>query len=41
MNTRFMNPENLHRLGLNLSDKVHLKRSGKYITLTNRIIYNT
>ena len=40
MNTIFLNPENSktcdpHRLLLNLSDKVNLKRSDKYVALSN------
>ena len=40
MNTIFMNPENSitsdsHRLLLNISDKLDLKRSDKYVTLLN------
>ena len=40
MDTIFMNSENSktsnpHRLLLNLSDKINLKRSNKYVTLSN------
>ena len=40
MNTIFMNPENSitsdsYRLLLNISDKLDLKRSNKYVTLLN------
>ena len=44
MNTMFMNYRNSetsdpHRLLLNLSDKIDLQRSDKYITLSNPSIY--
>ena len=44
MDTIFMNSENskisdLHRLLLNLLDKINLKRSDKYIVLSNFCIY--
>ena len=44
MNTIFMNSENSktsdpHRLLLNLSDKINLKRSDKYVALSNLSIY--
>ena len=40
MHTLFMNSENsktsdLHRLLLNFSDKINLKRSDKYVALSN------
>ena len=46
MDTKFMNFENSktsdpHRLLLNLSDKINLKRSDKYIALSNLSIYYT
>ena len=46
MDTIFMNSRNSktsdpHRLLLNLSDKINLKRSDKYIVLSNLIIYYT
>ena len=46
MDTVFMNSENSktsdpHRLLLNLSDKINLKRSGQYVTLSNLSIYYT
>ena len=46
MDTIFMNSENSktsapHRLLLNLSDKINLKRSDKYVALSNLSIYNT
>ena len=46
MDTIFMNSENSktsdpHRLLLNLADKVNLKRSNKYVALSNRSIYYT
>ena len=44
MDTIFLNSENtktsdLHRLLFNLSGKINLKRSDKYVTLTNLSIY--
>ena len=44
MNTIFMNSEtgktsNPHRLLLNLSDKINLKRSDEYVALLNLSIY--
>ena len=46
MNTIFMNSENSktydrHRLLLNLSDKINLERSDKYLALSNLSIYYT
>ena len=46
MGTIFMNSKNnktsaLHKLLLNLNDKINLKRSGKYIPLSNLNIYYT
>ena len=46
MDTIFMNSENsktsrLHRLLLNLTDKINFKRSDKYIALSNFSIYYT
>ena len=46
MNTMFMNSENSktsdpHRLFINLTDKINLKRSNKYVPLSNRSIYYT
>ena len=46
MNTIFMNSENSetsdpHRLLLNLTDKTNLKRSDKYVALSNLSIYYT
>ena len=46
IDTIFMNSENsqtsdLHRLLLNLSDKIDLKRSDKYVALSNPRIYYT
>ena len=46
MDTLFMNSENseisdCHRLLLNLSDKINLKRSDKYVALSNLSIYYT
>ena len=44
MDTKFMNSENSktsdpHRLLLNLSDKINLKRNDKYVGLSNLSIY--
>ena len=46
MNTIFMNSKNSktsdpHRLLLNLTDKIILKRSDKYVALSNLNIYFT
>ena len=46
MDTIFMNSEasktsDPHRLLLNISDKINLKRSDKYVALSNRCIYYT
>ena len=46
MDTIFMNSENSktydpHRLLLNLSDEINLKRSDKYVALSNISIYYT
>ena len=46
MDTIFMNSENSktsdpHRLLLNLKDKINLKRSDKYVALSNLSIYYT
>ena len=46
MDTIFMNSENSktsdpHSLFLNLSDKINLKRSDKYVALSNLSIYYT
>ena len=46
MDTIFMNSENSktsdpHRLLINLSDKMNLKRSDKYVALSNLSIYYT
>ena len=46
MNTIFMNPKKSktfdpHRVLLNLADKVNLKRSDKYIALSNLSMYYT
>ena len=46
MDTIFMNSGNSktsdpHRLLLNLSDKINLKRSDKYVALSNLMIYYT
>ena len=46
MDTIFMNSENTktsdpHRLSLNLTDRINLKRSDKYVALSNLSIYYT
>ena len=46
MDTKFMNSGNsktsdLHRLLLNISDKINLKGSDKYVALSNLSIYYT
>ena len=46
MDTTFMNSENSkttdpHRLLLNLTDKINLRRSDKYVALSNLSIYYT
>ena len=46
MDTTFMNSESsktsdLHRLLLNISDKINLKRNDKYVALSNLSIYYT
>ena len=46
MDTIFMNFKNSkisdpHRLWLNFSDKINLKRGNKYVTLSNLSIYYT
>ena len=40
-NSKTSNPSNPHRLLLNLSDKIDLKRSGKYVALSNLSIHYT
>ena len=44
MDTIFMNSKDSgtpdpHRLSVNLTDKIYLKRSGKYVALTNLSLY--
>ena len=45
MNTIFMNSENSktfpHRLLLNVSDRINVKRRDKYVALSNLSIYYT
>ena len=46
MNTIFMNPKNSktsdpHRLLLNLTDRINLKKSDTYVALSNLSIYYT
>ena len=35
MNSKISKTTNLHRLRLNLTDKINLKRSDKYVALSN------
>ena len=39
MNSEISKTSNSHRLLLNLSDKIDLKRSNKYVALSNLSIY--
>ena len=39
MNSKESKTSDLHRLLLNLSDKINLKRSNKYVALSNLNIY--
>ena len=41
MNSANSKTQNPHRLILNLSDKIHLKRKDKYVSLSNLSIYYT
>ena len=41
MNSKTSKTPDLHRLLLNLTDKITLKRSDKYVALSNFSIYNT
>ena len=41
MNSENSKTSDLHRLFLNLSDKIKLKRSDKYVALSNPSIYYT
>ena len=41
MDVIFMNSKNPHRLLLNLTDKINLKRSDYYVPLSNLTIYYT
>ena len=41
MNSQKSKTPDPHRLLLNLTDKINLKRSDKYVTLSNRSIYYT
>ena len=41
MNSGNSETSDLHRLLLNLSDKINLKRSDKYVVLSNLSIYYT
>ena len=39
MNSKYSKTSNSHRLLLNLSNKINLKRSAKYIVLSNLSLY--
>ena len=41
MNSENSKTSDSHRLLLNISDKIHLKRSDKYVALSNLSIYYT
>ena len=41
MNSENSKTADAHRLLLNISDKIRLKRSGKYVALLNLSIYDT
>ena len=41
MNSKNSKTSHPHRLLLNLTDKISLKRSDKYVALSNLSIYNT
>ena len=41
MNSKSSETSNCHRLLLNLTDKINLKRSDKYVALSNLSIYYT
>ena len=41
MNSKTSKTSDPHRLLLNLSDKIDLKRTDKYVALLNRSIYHT
>ena len=41
MNSKISKASNPHRLLLNLSDKIDLKRSDKYVAVSNLSIYYT
>ena len=41
MNSRYSKTSDTHRLSFNLSDKIDLKRSDKYVALSNLSIYYT
>ena len=41
MNSKHSETSDLHRLLINLTNKINLKRSDKYITLSNLSIYYT
>ena len=41
MNSKYNKTSDPYRLLINLIDKINLKRSDKYLTLSNLAIYNT
>ena len=41
MNSENIKTSDTHRLLLNLTDKINLKRSNKYVALSNLSIYDT
>ena len=41
MNSKYSGPSDPHRLLLNVTDKIKLKRSDKYVALSNFSIYYT
>ena len=41
MNCKHSNISDPHRLFINLTDKINLKRSGKYVALPNLRVYYT
>ena len=41
MNSKYSRASDPHRLLLNLTDKINLRRSDKYVALSNRSIYYT
>ena len=41
MNSKISKTSNLHRLLLNITDKINLKRSDKYVALSSLSVYYT